>query len=869
MFALKKNSMKFKHFLLFALTLISFNIFAQNGKLSGTVTEENGDGLISAAVSIVGGNGLGAITDFDGKYEISLPAGTYDVLIKYVGKEDIRNKVTIVAGETKTLSVTMKERSNLIDVVVVTGSKYEKKLGEETVSIDVMKANVLSNQNITDVSNGVQKIPGVTIADGQVNIRGGSGWSYGSGSRVAVLYDDMLITTADADDAKWSMMPVENIDQIEVLKGAASAIYGTGALNGVINARMAYPTDQPYTKLTTYAGFYDGPTKTRSMKWWQGKPQYFAGFNFADRRKIGQWDLITGIAYNNDKGWLDSSDNQDFRVNAKIRYRFKKVEGLSMGVNVLGYWSWGKVFFLWDSTGSKSYKPLVNTVTIYDNGRYLVDPFINYYTKAGDKLSFRYRYLNSSNVNSTGQGSIAQRHIIDLSYQRGFEVSPKVKFNFVAGVGGKIDGINPPVNPNDPTPDSIRQVLTDSLGYYPIPYLYGDVRHDAYNASVYAQVDGKFFNRLNVSLGARWEYFNVDGKNSLKELTYPLFRLGLNYQAAEATYIRASFGQGFRYPSIAELYVTTKLGAIEIFPNKNLRPEKGYSAEIGFKQGFKIGKNAPVTGYVDVAGFWNQYQNMMEFMFGTFGDPSKGIGAGFSSQNVGDTRILGVDVALGVQAQVKGLTFNFLGGYTFINSKSLNWDKPLVLYNVLGDTLKPNNGDPILGPLIQQAYNSANAPAGLDTVNQLTYGMTSSSKTNTLKYRPVHQFKLLFGIEHKRFDFNLDYQFIAYQQNIDYAFVSPFFAATVPALFGINSFTGLKNYRDKQEAANYRGDNILNMAVGYKPVDPLKISFIIKNVANWEWMPRPGRFEAPRSYTLQLTYNFSAMGKKHKAADSE
>ena len=857
--------MNIRHLLLLTLSLISFNIYSQNGKLSGKVTEENGDGLISANVVIDASKGQAAITDFDGNYEIKdLPAGTYDVLFKYIGKEEQKIKVTIVVGETKTLSPVLKEKANMIDVVVVTGSKYEKKLSEETVSLDVLKQNVLSNQNVTDVSSGVQKIPGVTIADGQVNIRGGSGWSYGAGSRVAVLYDDLLITTADADDAKWSVMPVENIDQIEVLKGAASAIYGTGALNGVINARMAYPTDEPFTKLTTYAGFYEGPTRTPSMKWWQGRPQYNFGFNFADRRKLGQWDIITGTAYNKDQGWLDSSDGQDFRLNAKIRYRFKNIEGLSMGINVLAYWSWGKTFFLWDSIGSKAYKPLANTITQYESNRYLVDPFINYYDKSGNHFSFRYRLLSSTNLNSTGQGSIAPRHILDFSYQRPFEVSSKVKFNFVCGVGAKIDQINPPKNPNDATPDSVRQHLVDSLGYYPVPYLYGDKEHRAYNASVYAQVDGKFFNRLNVSLGARWEYFNVDGRNSLKELTYPLFRVGLNYQAAEATYIRASFGQGFRYPSIAELYVTTKVGAIEIFPNKNLKPETGYSAEIGLKQGFKLGKHSNTTGYFDVAGFWNQYQNMMEFIFGSFGQfdiLNNKLGAGFSSQNVGSTRILGLDAALGVQTHLGSVEFNFLGGYTFINTKALNWDKPITIYNYRGDTITPG----LYSGFLQNSYNSANAPAGLDTTKFITYGMTSSSSKNTLKYRPTHQFKLLFGIVHKRFEFSLDYQFIAYQQNIDYAFVSPFFTNFVPTAFKINSFKGLKEYRDAQEAHHYRGDNILNIAIGYKPVDNLKLAFIVKNVANWEWMPRPGRFEAPRSYTLQVSYTFAAGGNKTKS----
>lgn len=856
--------MKLKFYVFLTACIFSLNLLAQNAKLSGKVTEENGDALISCNVVIDATKGWAAVTDFDGLYEINLPPGSYEVLFKYVGKDDVRVKVTLSEGEKKVLNQLMKEKSTMIDVVVVTGSKYEKKLSEETVSLEVMKSAVLNNQNVTDVSGGVQKIPGVTIADGQVNIRGGSGWSYGAGSRVAVLYDDLLITTADADDAKWSMMPVENIDQIEVLKGAASAIYGTGALNGVINARVAYPTDEPYTKLMTYAGFYDSP-KTRSMKWWQGKPQYGYGFNFADRRRIGQFDLTTGTAYNNDRGWLDSSDGQEFRLNAKIRYRFKKIEGLNMGVGALANWSWGKTFFLWDSIGTKGYRPLVNTVTIYDNSRYLIDPFINYTDKQNNRLSFRYRWLNSSNVNSTGQGSIAHRHILDFSYQRPFEVSEKVKFNFVAGVGGRIDKIAPPDNPNDPTPDSIRQQLIDSLGYYPIPYLYGDKPHEAYNASVYAQVDGKFFNRLNVTLGARWEYFNVDGQNSLKELTYPLFRIGLNYQAHEATYVRASFGQGFRYPSIAELFVTTKVGALEILPNRNLKPEKGYSAEIGLKQGFKFGKSAVTTGYFDVAGFWNQYENMMEFMFGPFGKfvTITSPGAGFSSQNIGTTRMLGVDAALGINTSYRGVDFSLLGGYTYVNSRALNWDKPITLFNSEGDTIKPNVG----GGLFQQAFNGSNAPAGLDTTQFITYGMTSSSSFNTLKYRPIHQFKLIFNINHKRFDFNLDYQFIAYQENIDYAFVSPFFTNVVPVFFKINSFKALKQYREGLEAKNYRGDNIINIGIGYKPVDNLKLAFIIKNVANWEWMPRPGRFEQPRNYTLQITYNFSSLYKKKPVED--
>lgn len=856
--------------LAYCFLLFSSNIFAQNAKIEGVIKDEKGEGLIQANVIIDAAKGQATVSDFDGNYELSVPAGTYLVTYRYIGKEDVVAKVTLKEGDIITKNITLKEKERLMDQVVVTGSKYGKKLSEETISMDVLNNTTLNNQNITDLSNGMQKVPGVTIADGQANIRGGSGWSYGAGTRVSVLYDDLPVTTADADDAKWSMIPMENVDQVEIIKGAASALYGSGALNGVINARMAYAKDKPVTKVTTYVGFYDDPTKTRALKWWSGVPQWQAGINLADRRKIGQWDVVFGAAYNNDRGYLSAGQipvthvtatgkdsvvipgaesgagGQDGRLNAKVRYRFKnKLEGLNVGLNLLGYWSWGTTFFLWDSIGSLGYRPFPGTVTKYSNGRYIIDPFINYFDKKGNNIAFKYRLLNSSNINSTGQGSIANRHILDLSYSRPFEVSKKISLTFLGGIGGRIDKVRPPSNPNDTFTGINRQNIIDSIGYIPNPYLYGDKGHDAYNASVYAQVDAKFFNRLTVSVGARWEYFNVDGVNSLKDLTYPLFRLGVNYQAAKATYIRGSFGQGFRYPSIAERFVTTSLGPINIYANPNLKPEKGYSAEIGLKQGFELGKKSGWVGFADLAGFLNQYENMMEFTFGQFGAPPLTIenlfGAGFASQNIGKARILGAEILLGVEGKFKGITLNLAAGYTFIDARSLNWDERLVLFNQAGDTIKAGFSD---------AYNQANATPKIDAANgEFSYAMTTSSTKNFLKYRPQHQFKLIFNIDHKYFDFNIDYQYIGFQQSIDYSFISPFFQLFKP-------FRGLANYRADQVANGSKGNNIVNVGIGFKPVEKFKVQFIIKNLLNEEWMTRPGQFQAPRNYTLQLSYKF-------------
>ena len=109
------------------------------------------------------------------------------------------------------------------------------------------------------------------ILDGQPGIRGGAGYSYGAGSRVLVLLDDLPILTGDAGDVKWDYLPVENVGQIEIIKGASSVLYGSSALNGVFNIRTAYPASKPETYLNTFMGVYLDPKRTE-MIWWDKQP---------------------------------------------------------------------------------------------------------------------------------------------------------------------------------------------------------------------------------------------------------------------------------------------------------------------------------------------------------------------------------------------------------------------------------------------------------------------------------------------------------------------------------------------------------------------------------------------------------------------
>ena len=140
----------------------------------------------------------------------------------------------------------------------------------------------------------MEQVPGVTITDGQANIRGGSGWSYGAGTRVQVMVDDMPLISGDAGQAQWSLISTENINQVEVIKGASSALYGSSALNGVINIRTAYPGSEPETKVNFHHGFYDD-AKRKSLNWWGTRNQRVYGADFLHKKeKMGNLDLVVG-----------------------------------------------------------------------------------------------------------------------------------------------------------------------------------------------------------------------------------------------------------------------------------------------------------------------------------------------------------------------------------------------------------------------------------------------------------------------------------------------------------------------------------------------------------------------------------------------
>ncbi len=750
--AIKKKFL-FSFILIFFLSVLSF---AQKAIIQGNV-KDAGSGETLVGVNVLVDSITGFSTDIDGRLIMTLEPGEYTLKFLYIGYQPVQRSVSLKPGETLTLEVFMVQKVIELDKAVVTAGKFEQKLSDVTVSMQIIKPEFIESSNTVNMESAVNQMPGVDVLDGQASIRGGSGYSYGAGSRVLVLVDDLPILTADVGEVKWNYLPVENIEQVEIVKGASSALYGSSALNGVINIRTAYPNNEPRTTFTLFNGMYMKPEREELTWWWKSNPLFF-GASFSDARKLGNIDLVTGANVYSNAGYREENYEERGRANLALRHRPEKIKGFSYGLNTNIQWQQNSDFFIWQNADSGAFLQNPDVITPTKGFRANIDPWVSYYDKYNNKHSLSTRFYKVKNRFEENPDKDNGSDMYFGEYQ--FHKVIRQKVNLTVGM----------------------------MGLYGVTKakLYGD--HYNSNIAVYTQLDFNILKKLSTSLGVRWERYTLDNKD--KE-SNPVLRAGLRYQIAEYTFIRASFGQGYRFPSIAEKYTATNLGSLNIFPNPELNPETGWSAEIGIKQGIKIGE---WNGFVDAAVFRTEYQDMIEFTFGVWTPDSAQYPTlndiGFKSLNVGNARITGVDFGITGLGKIGKIPLTLFLGYTYMDPIDLN-----------ADTLE----------------------------------------NNILKYRYKHSLKGNAEMNIRKFSIGFNFIYNSFMERIDEAFEEPL-------IFDYKIFPGLKEYREK----NNKGFWVADFRVSYQITNSSKLSIIFKNLFNKEYMGRPGDIRPPRNISIQM-----------------
>ena len=800
-----------KLYLSIIISLASLCISAQQTAIvRGVVTDEKDNSPMTGVNVSVKGTTNGVTVDSLGKYELKIPLGTYTLVYSFIGYQERTEIVSsFKEGEVHVVNIKMTDSSKELDIIVVSGNKVEKKLGEQTQSIEVLRG-----QNITNSAQGVQealnKVPGVNMIGNTISIRGGSGFADATSNRTLALLDDVPLVSPENGSVRWQTMPKEAIDQMEITKGPATVINGAQAINGLINIRTINPEkDSVFNKVYVNFGGY-APYKDPSWTWfWKrdaiGKvPPMYGNVAYVTARRVGDVDILFDGAYDQNKGYTAYNKDRLVRSFLKLRYIPHKHPNLNIGGNVNFSYEKNDDFFIFRNFGDTAHysngtkvNPTLDSLVLVpiDSATartfaFNVNPYVTYYDKFDNRHSFKSSYYYVNSANTGGDSVTSQKLYLEYSFTRKFK---KLDANISTGV---------------------RYSYKNTTGT-----TFGD--KFAHYAALYAQGEKRFAKKLTIKVGFSLEYNKLDTIPVRNDLSFintlaardsahhytsivkPVFNVGVNYEVTAGTFLRASFGQGYRFPDIAEQYVFTPKNGVLAVPNPGLKPESGWNAEVGLKQGMKLSR---WIFYGDVAAYLSRYTNMIEFISVTninnLGQPTKQeilqrfpayqYGPFEQAQNVTNAQIWGVEVSAIATGAIFGVPLNFLIGYNYMDPKNL-------------------------------AYNP-NDP----------------TSRKYLYYRMRHSAKADVQTTYKGFIVGVTCVYIGHFLQLD----------QIAAISQVQNWTN---------AHGTNGDVVLDARVGYNFRNRFTATLIGKNLTNHTYTLRPGFIEPPTSLTLQLTYRWGRL----------
>ena len=490
-----------KYFTGILLFFIVFNSWSQNdSKIYGRVVDESGEVLAGASVIYRTDVSIGSVTDFDGNFELSVPSGKCKLICRFTGMKSDTVTFQLGPGQTKEVNFTLFSYIKEFKEVDVKVGKFDKPIEEQTVTMVVIKPELIENKNTRSIETALDQTPGLNILDGEPQIRGGSGFTFGVGSKVAVIVDDMPMLSGDAGRPEWGFIPVENISQIEVVKGAASVLSGSSALSGSVNIRTAYPSSKPKTKINIYSGVYSKPNQPNAT-WWSQYPGIF-GANFLHSQMFGNLDLVVGGNINYDHGYIgppitdsivatvfpdtitnfSESDliSKRARFNFNMRYRSKKIKGLNYGLNGNFMKMRTNMPLAWLNDSSGLYRAYPGAIFLQDQLIFNLDPFVHFFSEANGKHYLRGRILRVDNEMSANQSNNATTYYGDYMFKKKYK-----EFNNLEFVGGLTSTYT----------NSFANIYTGS----------GTPNNRMLNVSAYTQLETKLKNILTLSAGGRLE----------------------------------------------------------------------------------------------------------------------------------------------------------------------------------------------------------------------------------------------------------------------------------------------------------------------------------------------------------------------------
>ncbi|MBI3111442.1 MAG: TonB-dependent receptor [Ignavibacteriales bacterium] len=598
------------------------------GTIAGSVADSATGLPLAGANVVLRGTVLGTATNASGEFRLNrVPSGVYSVVVSMVGYQRvIVSDIVVIDTGVQSIRVALHPMMIQMEQVVVTASRREQSLQDVPVSVSTVTAEMIAARNHITLDDALRYVPGVNLMQDQVNIRGSSGYSRGVGSRVLLLLDGLPFLTGDTGEINWEVIPVHEVERVEVVKGAGSALYGSSALGGVINVLTRDASDAPRIRARVFSGLYDQP---RFAEWeWSRQSRFNSGVMVSYSDKTGPLGYLMSVARTVDEGYRQNDAYHRWSVYTKLKYDLSSSQSLTVSGNLLQRIHGN--FFWWRNLREAT-RPADDQL----NGR--VESVrgnigFSYREFVSDRFFYSMKgiYFGNSWDDYTGtrRNYFSRSDLVSLEFQGTYEFPPRHILTF--GAAGNYDRVN--------------------------ANLFG--AHPGIGGAAYVQDEVELLERLKGTVGLRFDWQKVSALPSTSEI-HP--KVGVVYSLDSETRIRASYGSGFRYPSISEIYIESpkNISQVPILPNPALLVEKSSSMEVGASS--TLGSSIAV----DAAVFSSSFTNLIEpgVAFNDANEPY------IRFDNVTKARIQGMELSVNIEWWKRLFSTNL--GYTYIWPRDL------------------------------------------------------------------------------------------------------------------------------------------------------------------------------------------------------
>lgn len=454
--------------------------------------------------------------------------------------------------------------------IIVTASRAERKLLEVPASVSVVSEKEIKASNAKSIPDLLKDLKGIYIYDasgvgmaGRINMRGFWG---GMSSHQLILVDGIPQNKGGDKLVDWNLIPLDNIERVEVVRGPASALYGDNAMSGVINIITKRSSDIPETKIAASYGSYNTQN-----------------YNLSASRTLKRIGYYFGAGGKSTDGFRKHCNYNNIHLDGKLNYLINDLQKLKLSLDYHGEergaypWALSETQIGEDrrqarpgTENDKLKNKKINLGIIHSRD---ISDFSNM------EETFYYRSRGGEGFYTSGSLESSTREQLESEDTCGFllrlNTGPKIlgrEHFFTTGI----------------------DLERNNFGYeeYTAPYQVRSALRQNYKVirdkiGPYIQDEIKILEPLKIILGMRYDLVQFDftdrinGSNSKKEdMSKATPRCGIVYTYRKNSNFYANYTQAFRTPTIGQMFT---YGASS---NPDLNPEEAVNCELGMHHQF-------------------------------------------------------------------------------------------------------------------------------------------------------------------------------------------------------------------------------------------------------------------------------------------